>query len=267
MKFVWMVAVLVCVVLTSTVFAQALTPRSMGMGGAAIGVADDGGAWFQNPAGLAGLNLSPQDDKSWANDIIGAYGESSDNGFGVTWSGFRPAKAQGYGAGYFDLGGGDAAYGVGFGTQWKDSPLSLGISAVRWDPDFGDQTSYPSVGFLYKFVRADAAPVRLGLVVRDVTDRTNNGPYFDFGVAWPVSDSLLVAADFVDATDEVDSMFNFGAEYVCGAANEWALRAGSADSDLTVGAGYKFGNNWRADFAWADTAVDSTWSISAGFGF
>ena len=56
MKSAWIVVVAVCVVLTSAAFAQ--TPRQMGMGGAAIGVADDAGAWFQNPAGLGALNVA-----------------------------------------------------------------------------------------------------------------------------------------------------------------------------------------------------------------
>lgn len=266
MKYVWMVAVLVCVVLTSSAFAQLATPRAMGMGNAATAVADDAGAWFQNPAGLAGLNVAAPEGKDWANDVIGAYADYGDTGFGVTWSGFQPAKGQGFGAGYVDAG--DTKYlGAGFGMNWKDSPLAWGVNVLRNDPDAGSSDTLFNIGLLYKAARTDAAPVRVALVVNDVTDETNNGPWFDLAVAWPATDKLLIALDAIDVTDEFDSTFNFGAEYVCGATNEWALRAGSNDSDLTLGAGYKFGNNWRADFGWADTAGDSVWTVGAGLNF
>jgi hypothetical protein len=265
MKHVWMVAVLVCVVLTSAAFAQ-FTPRQLGMGNTATAIADDGGAWFQNPAGLGGLNVACEENKKWANDIIGFGGDSSDSFFGVTWSGFEPAKAKGFGAGYVD-GGNTKIFGAGYGQNWKSSPLSVGVNVLRNDPDVGDSDTFFNIGFLYKFARPDADPIRAGLVISDVTDASDNGPFFNIGVAWPVNDQLLLAVDVNDLTDEVDSNFDFGAEYLFGKQYEWAVRAGSADGDLTLGGGYAFANNWRIDAAWADTDVDKTWTVGAGLNF
>lgn len=267
MKYVWMVAVLMCVVLTSSAFAQ-FTPRQLGMGNAATAVADDGGAWFQNPAGLGSLNVACQENKKWANDIIGFGGDSSDSFFGGTWSGFMPEKAQGFGAGYVD----DSftkMWGAGFGMDWGKTPFSVGINFLQNDPDDDcvDSSTFVDLGFMYKFARADADPVRVGLVVQDLFDDSDNGPFFNFGIAWPVNDQLLLAADIVDLSDQIDSRFNVGAEYLFGTQHEWAARAGAVDGDLTLGAGYAFANNWRIDAAWADTDVDSTWTVGAGLNF
>lgn len=265
MKYVWMVAVLMCVVLTSSAFAQ-FTPRQLGMGNAATAVADDGGAWFQNPAGLGGLNINCEEGKAWANDIIGFAGDSNDSFFGATWSGFQPAKAQGFGAGYID-GGNTKIFGGGFGMNWKDSPFSVGANLAWNDPDAGDSDVFFALGGMYKFAREDADPVRVGLVINDLFDQSDFGPFFNAGVAWPVNERFLVAVDIVDLTDEIDTEFNFGAEYLFGDQYEWAVRAGAADGDLTLGAGYAFANNWRIDAAYADTDGDSTWTVGAGLNF
>jgi hypothetical protein len=265
MKYVWMVAVLMCVVLTSSAFAQ-FTPRQLGMGNTSTAIADDGGAWFQNPAGLGSLNVACQPDKTWANDIIGFGGDSFDSFFGATWSGFQPAKRQGFGAGYID-GGNVKIFGGGFGMDIKNSPFSVGAAVEWFDPDGGDSDTIVNLGGMYRFERADADPVRVGLVISDLFDQSDNGPFFDLGIAWPVNDQLLLAGDIVDLTDEIDAQINFGAEYLFGTEREWALRAGAVDGDLTLGGGYAFRNNWRIDAAWADTDIDSTWTVGAGLNF
>jgi hypothetical protein len=266
MKYVWMVAVLMCVVLTSSAFAQ-FTPRQLGMGNAAIAVADDGAAWFQNPAGLGGLNLACEDKKAWANDVIGSYIDSANNGLDLTWSGWQPKSAMGFGAGVMDIDNFGKFVGAGFGMNVKKSPFSLGANIIKIDPDLGDSQTRFNLGLLYKFAVANADPIRAGLVLEDLTDESSNGPFLHAGVAWPVNKQLMLAMDIIDVTDEVDTTFNFGGEFLFGQQYEWAVRGGLRDGDLTLGAGYAFDATWRLDAAFADTDGDNILSIGAGLSF
>lgn len=296
MKSAWVVVALVCVVLTSAGWAQLVTPRAMGMGGASVGVADDAAAWIQNPAGLGALSMAcPDEEKEWANDAILSYSDAgAGDGVGLTWSGWKPAKAYGFGAGYgtadagasgFGLSAGmDVdAFGIGYGRQIKDGPLSIGLNVLRVEADVwitdGESSISASaketlfnLGFLYKFEQPEKAPIRLGLLVSDVTDESNMGPQFSLGVAWPVAPQWLVAVDVLDVTDESDDgpYFSGGVEYSL-AETPWKFRAGLADTgdghDLTLGAGYNFGNKWRVDAAWQNADYDDVWSIGAGFSF
>jgi len=268
MKYVWMVAVLVCVVLTSSAFAQDVlyTPRSLGMGTSSVAVADDAGAWFQNPAGLASLGVAAPAGKLWANDAIGAYADDGNTNWGATWAGALPSKGLGVGAGYMDLSTGKD-YGAGFGMKCKTIPLAWGVNILRNDPDGGTATTSFSAGLMYKFVGPVTGPITAGVVARDVSNEFGGGCTFDLGVAAPVMDKLSLAVDAIDVTSKVHSFINFGAEYKLGENNEWTARAGAWDGNLTLGAGYVLPANWRLDAAWADTAGHSTWTVGAGFGF
>lgn len=270
MKSAW-VAVVVCVVLTTAVFAQGLaTPRSMGMGGAVVGVADDAGAWFQNPAGLGALSAVAPEGKLWANDAIGAWADmAGTDAWDLTWSGWQPAKALGFGAGYGDMDGVGSILGAGAGMAIKNLPLSVGANVYNVNPDAGSDTTYVDLGLLYQFVQPEKAPIRVGLVARDLTDEVQTT--FDLGVAWPATPKLLVAVDVVDVTDEMDTQFNAGVEYKFGKMNEWTARIGEVDdgtdNNLTLGAGYSFAKTWRVDAAWQDAAADDIWSVGVGCGF
>jgi len=240
------------------------------MGSAVVGVADDGAAWVQNPAGLGALDLKCEKGKEWANDAIGAYARlSSVDAWGVTWSGWQPAKAMGFGAGYVNMDSAQA-YGAGFGMGIKSLPLSLGVNAKVMDPDAGSSTTTFDLAALYQFVQPAKAPIRVGLVARDITDKVQTT--WDLGVAWPATPKLLVAVDVRDLTDEFNTLFNAGAEYKFGKTNEWTARLGEVDNgtdnNLTLGAGYAFANNWRLDAAWQNVkAGDDIWTVGAGFGF
>jgi hypothetical protein len=268
MKYAWMVAVLVCVVLTSCAFAQDInfTPRSLAMGTASVAVANDAGAWFQNPAGLASLNVAVPAGKQWANDVIGAYADSGDSAWGFDWAGSLPSQGIGVGAGYADLSD-SKDYGVGFGMKFKTLPLSWGVNVVRNDPDAFDTTTYFNAGLMYKFVGPKAGPITAGLMVNDISNEFGGGTTFTLGLAAPVIDKLSLAVDAIDITSKIHSMINFGAEYKLGEKSEWTVRAGDWDGDLTLGAGYALPNNWRLDAAWADTTGDATWTVAAGFAF
>lgn len=289
MKSAWIVAVIVCVALTSAAFAQ-LSPRAMGMGNTGVGVANDGAAWFQNPAGLGALNLTAIDEKLWAVDVIGAFADSGDSdAFGITGAAWQPAKAMGFGAGFADFQDDDTTIGAGFGMAVKNSPLSLGINvysidsdaapvvddeelaAVSKTPGNGGSETFFDIGAMYQFPVPLKAPIRLGLVWRDVADNFQSS--FDLGFAWPATEKLLVAVDILDIADDfgTGAMFNAGLEFKLGLQNEWTARIGTVDdgedNNLTLGAGYALANNWRLDAAWVDTEGDSTWSVGAGVGF
>jgi len=280
MKVAWIVAVLLCVAMVSAASAQllgqatgvsGLTARQIGMGGVGVGIADDSAAWFQNPAGLGALSSSCPKGKTWANDVSATYGKGGDEkAYGISWSGWDPAKALGAGAGWLHMTDGDStnAWGAGFGMEINKSPFSAGVNFLHTEDD-----TYIDLGLMYRFARPNAAPVRAGLLVEDITGKTDEGPFFDLGVAWPVTPKLLLSADALDVTGKTADgpFFNVGGEYVLGAKNEWRLRAGLVDNgsghDVSLGAGYVFANNWRLDAAWVNTDPDSMWAATVSTDF
>lgn len=271
MKSVWIVAALV--VLAGSAWAQipAFTPRAVGMGGAAIGVADDGGAWFENPAGLGALNAPCPEGKQWGHDVIGAFGRVDDTSLvGITWSGWQPEKKLGVGAGWVNVEDTANVFGAGVGIGIKESPFSVGANFVVVDPDGGDTTTLWNAGVMYRVLREEKGPIRLGLTVTDISDEIG-GAFWNVGVGVPVTDKLLAAVDVLDITDEIDTMVNGGVEYTAGKEAEWKLRAGLVDTgddhELTLGVGYKKPDaKWRADFGWANIEPDAFWTVGVGVG-
>lgn len=276
MKSAWVVAVLVCVVLTSSAFAQitfGLTPRAAGMGGASIGVADDVAAWFQNPAGLAALNVPCPDGSEWGHEAGAAYADIMGmDAYGISWSGWKPANNLGVGAGFVDVDGLGRALGAGFGIGSSSMPLSGGLNVININPAGpGSSDTLFNVGLMYRFEQPGRAPVRLGTTVVDVTDETGAGPFWNAGIAWPATPNLLIAMDVIDITDELDTQFSGGVEVAFGNQREWRARGGfmdfiGADPELTLGVGYSQ-NRWRLDFAWINAAADDIWSVGAALGF
>jgi len=282
MKSLWIVAVLVCVAATG-VWAQSMatfSPRAMGMGGAGIGVADDAAAWFQNPAGLAALNLQCKEGNEYANDaLVGFADQDESNAWLISWSGWKPSDNIGFGAGYGDMEDVASAFGAGFGAGIKNIPLSLGINVMSVNVDgSGDDPAYDdgdddqtilNFGAMYRFDQGEGkAPVRLGVTADDITEEFDRGVIWNAGIAWPATPELLIALDVNDLSEEIgDATFNGGAEYAFGLNKEWRGRAGLMDdgdeTNFTVGFGYA-AKNWRADFAWIDTDPESTWAVGVG---
>lgn len=274
MRITWAAVVVACLAWTAIAGAQSFptTPRAMGMGNAVIGVADDGGAWAQNPAGLGALHVRTQDAKNWGNDVIIGLGKVSpgnDTGLGINWSGWNPTSTMGFGAGYNDMGN-TTAFGAGFGMGYKNSMFSWGVDVMRLERNFRDDTVF-DFGAMYRFVRPGQANTRLGLKLFDVTNATDDGPQLGLGVAWPASDDLLVAVDVVDVTGESASgpFLNGGVEYKLGQAKEWRARGGLFDGGdghkLTLGVGVVL-PKVRLDLGYMDTN-NSTWMVGAGFDF
>jgi len=301
MKSLWIVAVLVCVVLTSGVWAQGValaTPRAAGMGGAAIGVADDAGAWFQNPAGLAALSAPCLNDSEYGNDVVGAFarqagtgGAKATNAYEITWSGWKPADNFGFGAGFV---GADnttgSIFGAGVGAGFKSIPLSFGANIAGFNPDSGtglkDKTIL-SLGAMYRFSQGEGkAPVRVGLTVNDIGDQLKNsgvgikknGAIWNAGIAWKPTEDLLLAFDVNDLSGRMNhggkywAAVNGGLEYSFGNLKEWRGRVGIMEmantsgngvGRFTIGLGY-VASRWRADFAWIDSKPSSTWTVGVG---
>lgn len=279
MKHAWVVAaVVLCLVMSSAwAFEFSLrTARSLGMGDAVVAVANNGAAWYENPAGLGSLMVTPREGSSWGADAIATFGRA-DSGpqdydmWQLTVSGRQPEKQWGLGAGVGDLEDNGKAAGVGYGSSFRDSAFSWGANVIWNDPDSADDFTTLNLGLMYLVEQPKNDALRLGMRVRDLTDESDIGPLFDVGVCWPATPLLNVMVDVIDITDESDSgpFFNVGAECNLGRHREWTIRAGALDStnghDLTLGAGYS-SNNWRFDLGWADTA-DGTWMIDGGIAF
>lgn len=274
MKRAWIVAVLACAVLASGVWAQGITsvsPRAVGMGGVGIAVCDDAAAWFQNPAGLAALDVPCGKNSEWGHDVLLGYMDAhNDTGWLATWSGSKPKSQMGFGAGFFDIADIGTMEGVGFGMGLGKMPLSLGINIEGQDLDAGQTHTVLNVGALYRFGTAEGQmPVRVGLYVNDIGDESDIGQIWSFGVAAKVTPDLLVALDVIDITDERDmnSTFDMGAEYAFGSKKEWRVRLGgtdlSEDAKIAAGAGY-VGGPWRVDIGYLDADKDPLFIAGVG---
>ncbi|MBD3291440.1 MAG: hypothetical protein GF393_00840 [Armatimonadia bacterium] len=100
----------------------------------------------------------------------------------------------------------------------------------------------------------------MGLVARDVTDEFNTGVTWDVGASIVLPSGLLLGADLVDATVEIDSLVRIGAEYPL-QQSPVIVRAGLNDGDPTVGAGYVF-DGFEVAAAWADYDWDDEFVVS-----
>jgi hypothetical protein len=287
MKSAWVVVVLVCVVLAGSAWAQipfGVTPRAMGMGLTGVGIANDAAAWFQNPAGLAGLDVPLQPGNSWANDLSASYTSIGLPASGldagrVSWSSCKPSSNVGVGAGYGNVNSLGVGIGAGVGVGIGNTGLSLGINVLNLSPAFPvpDETLLNAGAMLRISQGGSRAPIRIGANAINVTNELGAPTFVNAGISWPITNSLLVAADVIDLTEEITSIhYNAGAELTFGAAAEWAVRVGlldlgvpGVDTQLTAGLGYKCGR-WRVDGAYVEPIAsgwNSTWTVGAGWNF
>jgi len=261
------------VVLATGAWAQGAiqaSPRAAAMGGAGIGVADDAAAAFQNPAGLASLNVPCKDGAEFGNDLLlAAMDRGNTEGWGLGWSGWKPSDSLGFGAFYGHGEGMGSALGASFGAGLKTTPLSAGASVVVVNPSGSSQTRL-NLGLLYRVPMGEGkAPLSLGLTINDVTSESANNPIWNAGLGWKPADNLLVALDVTDLSEEIGSVkFGGGAELAFGGEKkEWRGRVGAFDdgndTHFTCGIGYA-SKDWRADVTYVDTNVNGTWEIGVG---
>lgn len=159
------------------------------------------------------------------------------------------------------------SYARRFGDKWygginvKSLKQSLFTnSADTWGFD---------LGFLYQ----PNKKTRFGLSVRDLAEslkwNTASGQSdkvpvtTTFGAAFKPNDKLLLAAD-INKVQDLDARFYAGAEY-------WmkdlaALRIGSHEGDLTLGASFKL-QSWRFDYSYVDETLGAAHRVSAGVQF
>ncbi len=294
MKSACLAGVLICIALTSTVFAQELdyfdfpnpvvivSPRALGMGGVGVAVADDGAAWHQNPAGLGALNLSPLEGKKLANDVIGSYNDTGDSSFGFTWSGWDPAKKAGFGAGYFeaedsvrnegiwenpedfiDFTSKLQTFGVGYGQALSNSPLSVGVSVLRAKNTLDDAYNGPGDTIMREEVySANGTIFNVGLLYQ-VAQRDKAPIRLGLTVNDLTSETvvpLLRANDNSESNEivpkEIGPFVNFGVAWQ--ATPEWLVAADVTDLTDETDNGPFFSAG--AEYSCADTG----WKARAG---
>ena len=271
-RLMTVVTVVVLLLISTAAFAQytttvlvegiALVPaRQMGMGGVGVAAADDAGAINYNPANLASLNIGPPANgydpyvSAWNWQIAGTAEVGGELDFWAAHlAGNDPQSNWGVGASYQSISpsGSYDWWLAGVGAQLGGSNWQWGVSVMDGDLYSGETTF--NVGLLYTQQLPAGPPLRVGLTVEDVTGEFYEGPFFNVGVAYPLRVSgdqqLLLAADLLDATDEINSMINVGVEFQPCA--NWAIRGGLIDTEnATAGLGYD-GGAWQVDLAWQE---------------
>lgn len=218
--------------------------RYMGMGSVGVAAADDAAALLYNPAALAGL--------PW--QAAGTYELQGELDYwAVHLAGSNPGSSVGLGVSYHSVSASptQAWWLAGVGAPLGNGGWKWGASVM--DSDLFNETIF-TVGVLGNWPMGPGAPMRIGLTVEDVTDEYDIGPFVNVGIACPLDvgpgRKLLLAADYLDATDKNESMLNVGLEYDTG--GDWLLRAGWFNTDsFTAGFGYN-GGSWRADVSWQE---------------
>ena len=249
------------------------TARWAGMGGAGIAAANDAAAIDFNPANLANLDMIGVDgNASLSLGGTATYGGGGDDDISLKIG----VRSENWGAGLsYERPSGsswhDNIWGLGYGARLGSRGSSWGVSAMRDDNDCYcgsiHRRTWVNAGVLFALPRGVAPPIKIGLLVTDLLEDDNSPRFYNVGVAVPVGEKLLLAADAWDLTDEWDGFFNFGAELAVGP--NYCVRAGRLDTDWTVGAGYRK-HKFSLDAAYItadDLLYDDQWLVSGSFPF
>jgi len=272
----WLVTVAALVVMVAPASAQ--TARSLAMGNAGVGVANDSVAWSQNPAGLPYLQPAPITLSPIPSHVSGTIDLGSDvDSLGLNYSARLKGRTAGWGVGYWKMEMGNSEtenLGAGYGMTFGQGDMSWGVALGRIETtSSGTQTTPASSASNDEFV-ADigvmlkrslpASDLKVGLVARDVTDQFQTT--FNVGASLDLPAGVLVAADIVDITDEAETQFNLGAEWKLPLLSAVTVRGGLADGDVTVGAGYSLGMV-EVSLSWQNLDFDDLTSatVSAAF--
>jgi tetratricopeptide (TPR) repeat protein len=241
----------------------AASARSMAMGGAYVGIADDASATYWNPAGLAQIQRK---------DFVASYASLYENtgfgsvnfaqptvdigtfGFGIVnlnTTGIPRRDDQGFHDG--DFSASQTGFLLSHGIQ-VGSRLSLGSSlkVIRQQVDVYAATGYGLDGAAMFQI---FPTLQAGLVVRNVLApsiklRSESERYpldIRLGTKWQAMRKLTVGVDF-DKTGGRSLKPIFGGEW---AFNDLlAMRAGLNENEITAGMGVKF-KDWGIDYAFA----------------
>ena len=241
------------------------TARWAGMGGAGIAAANDAAAIDFNPANLANMELDGVDmgrPLAWGGTATYGGGYFDDMSLKIG------ARNENWGAGFsYERVGHNSwhnnIWGLGFGANAGGGAWSWGVSAMRDQGDLWTAT-WINAGVVCNIPQMGAPPITVGLLVTNILEYDNDSHLYNLGVAVPVGDKLLLAADAWDITDEFEGFFNFGAEL--GVAPDWCARIGRRDEDWTVGAGYRKGR-LSLDAAYIDARWHDQWLVSGSIPF
>jgi len=202
--------------LTTSIFANGLSlnsigARALGMGGAFIGLANDGTALYWNPAGLAGQKSSLL---LFATDIIpsGSYKTTGIDATMVTNHYLSPNLFANYNMGKLSV-----ALGVyvpaGLGAEWDPTQFGYPASAnleffskigvINFSPGIAYQvTDKLSLGLAANIYYAmfDMKRPAPGSILQYSEESTGMGYGFTFGAKYQVNDQLSAGATFRLAT-------------------------------------------------------------------
>ena len=161
--------------------------------------------------------------------------------------------------------------GIGVGTQFRQTKLLVGVNFTRYNMEFlpwANGENIYNAGFMYPF----SDSFKLGARIDNLTQIQGEKRYYDAGFGWKVASRLLLAVDAIDVSNITDDgpYFNVGAELLAG--NNLAVRAGlmddGEDNNLTAGLGIRINKSWRLDGAYADLGDgDTYWTIGGGLSF
>jgi len=216
------------------------TARWAGMGATGIAAANDAAAIDFNPANLPNMEFDSVDmggPLTWGGTATYGWGDRDDLGLKVGAVG--DGGKWGAGLGYerpSDSGWHDDIYGLGFGARMSNPGWTWGVSATRDDYDSYSYTWY-NAGVLCSIPQPQGAPIKVGLIMSNILEDDNDPRFYSLGVAVPVGEKILLAADWWDITDEWWEHYNFGAEVAV--APEWCVRVGRLDEDWTMGVGFR----------------------------
>ncbi len=245
----------------STIFRDA---RVLGMGLTRVGVPGSSTAVSGNPAALPtlrtfGMNLSP-----WPMQVGGAATVDTDlnyDRYSLTGAVRNPAGTQGFGFGYQHYNGqyvDSDTYAAACALELCACGLLAGatlyyeqydVNQMSAEQAGGDDNTWLDIGLMKRF-ELPLQSWAVGVVARDVTEEFGAGMTFDVGASVELPTDLLIAADIVDVTDEVNSVVNLGAQWPV-PLTALTVRAGLADGDFTLGAGYTV-MNWEISAAYGD---------------
>lgn len=296
-----LIVVVALALVASAGFCQ--SARVLGMGGTFVANPDGAFTAAGNPANLPNAGIPAQDGAKWGWQGAASGTFSSNVGMPYESGGSTKVKAYDVFLGSQQAGE-DAMWGWGIGwAQEKVDPtkatefvggvgskimteglqgLSWGVSIAhaKFEPgisEFNDVSkTFGNIGLTYDIEIADRAPIKLGLLVSDVTNQTENeygesvfggfgGRTWSAGASFHVTPKLLFAVDLVGIGSPSKRAWQMGAEY---RQDEWAVRAGDADGMLTLGAGWCSNDGrWFIDYAHAQKEGSKTNLVSAGFNF
>lgn len=154
----------------------------------------------------------------------------------VSWQAFdlslHTGVTRGFGIGYTHMGGGLDTYGFGYGQPCSFADgLSWGVGGVLYKGPGVDEF-ITQLGFGYRRPFSSGT-VTGAVIVWDVLERQDRD--FSAGFRVDFNNGLAVAMDWWDISDW-DGLY-FGGEYT---RNRLTFLAGSADSEPTLGAKYKY---------------------------